>query len=219
MWPGARGRRVVPANQGLPSLHGGQWHPDADDAEQRSADRLGGSTDRAHSSPMMGSAPHGDQRARAARWLHGCIRTTSCPALRGAGHDRLRALDQRGRPDPRGSRRLATRQRRTPVRTGGRGGARPVVLIAGGGLAALETLLALRAVAADQLDISLLAPGWTFTDRSATIRQPFEAPCARTLRLADAATSIAAGTSPTNGSTPCWDTCGSIGPRSIATSR
>jgi hypothetical protein len=66
------------------------------------------------------------------------------------------------------------------------------VLIAGGGLAALETLLALRAVAADQLDISLLAPGWTFTDRSATIRQPFEAPCARTLRLADVASDLGA---------------------------
>jgi sulfide:quinone oxidoreductase len=83
-------------------------------------------------------------------------------------------------------------RRRTPVRSGGRGAARPLVLIAGAGLAALETLLALRALAADQLDISLLAPGWRFTDRSAAISQPFEAPCVRTLRLADVARDLGA---------------------------
>jgi sulfide:quinone oxidoreductase len=83
-------------------------------------------------------------------------------------------------------------RRRTPGRSGGRGAARPLVLIAGAGLAALETLLALRALAADQLDISLLAPGWTFTDRAAAIRQPFEAPCVRTLRLADVASDLGA---------------------------
>jgi sulfide:quinone oxidoreductase len=85
-----------------------------------------------------------------------------------------------------------TDRRRTPVRSGDRGATRPLVLIAGAGLAALETLLALRALAADQLDISLLAPGWTFTDRAAAIRRPFEAPCVRTLRLADVASDLGA---------------------------
>ena len=35
---------------------------------------------------------------------------------------------------------------------------RPHVLIAGGGVAGLETLLALRALAADRVDITILAP-------------------------------------------------------------
>jgi len=35
---------------------------------------------------------------------------------------------------------------------------RPCVLIAGGGVAGLETLLALRALAGDRVDITILAP-------------------------------------------------------------
>src|SRR4051794_25076628 len=45
-------------------------------------------------------------------------------------------------------------RRGTPVRPVSRGAARPRVLIAGAGVAGLETLLALRALAGDQLDIS-----------------------------------------------------------------
>jgi sulfide:quinone oxidoreductase len=40
----------------------------------------------------------------------------------------------------------------------GRNGAKPRVLIAGGGVAAIEALLALRDLAGDHVDIELLAP-------------------------------------------------------------
>jgi sulfide:quinone oxidoreductase len=79
-----------------------------------------------------------------------------------------------------------------PVRSRGRAPARPLVLIAGAGVAGLETLLALRALAAERLDISLLAPEWTFLDRSMATRQPFGASCARVLRLADVTRDIGA---------------------------
>lgn len=39
----------------------------------------------------------------------------------------------------------------------------PSVLILGGGVAALETLIALRDLAADRMTITLVAPGTNFT--------------------------------------------------------
>ena len=51
---------------------------------------------------------------------------------------------------------------------------RPRVLIAGGGVAGLETLLALRALAADRVDITILAPELKFVNRSMAVDQPFK---------------------------------------------
>ncbi len=47
------------------------------------------------------------------------------------------------------------------------------VLIAGGGVAALEAALALRALAADRVTIELLAPGTQFPLRPSSVRSPF----------------------------------------------
>ena len=43
---------------------------------------------------------------------------------------------------------------------------RPHVLIAGGGVAGLEALLALRALAADRVDVGILAPELKFVNRA-----------------------------------------------------
>src|SRR5262245_52752521 len=47
------------------------------------------------------------------------------------------------------------------------------VLIAGGGVAALEAALALRALAADRVRVELLAPGTQFSHRPSSVRSPF----------------------------------------------
>ncbi len=47
------------------------------------------------------------------------------------------------------------------------------VIIAGGGVAALEALLALADVAGDHTDVSVLAPGEEFVYRPMTVREPF----------------------------------------------
>jgi sulfide:quinone oxidoreductase len=47
------------------------------------------------------------------------------------------------------------------------------VLIAGGGVAGLETLIALRALAGGRVDIALVAPERTFVNRSMSVEQPF----------------------------------------------
>ena len=49
------------------------------------------------------------------------------------------------------------------------------VLIAGGGVAALEAALALRALAGERVAVELLAPGPDFVNRPATVRNPFAA--------------------------------------------
>ena len=61
--------------------------------------------------------------------------------------------------------------------------ARARVLIAGGGVAGLETLLALRALAPDRVDITLLAPELKFVNRSMAVDQPFKVQRVRGLRL------------------------------------
>jgi sulfide:quinone oxidoreductase len=66
------------------------------------------------------------------------------------------------------------------------------VLIAGGGVAGLETLLALRALAPDRLDITLLAPDLKFVNRSMSAQQPFKVQRARGLRLEDTAAELGA---------------------------
>jgi sulfide:quinone oxidoreductase len=66
------------------------------------------------------------------------------------------------------------------------------VLIAGGGVAGLETLLALRAVAADRVDVTLLAPELKFVNRSMAVDQPFKVQRGRGLRLEDSAAELGA---------------------------
>ncbi len=47
------------------------------------------------------------------------------------------------------------------------------VLIAGGGVAALETALALKDLAADRVQMTLIAPNEEFVYRPMTVREPF----------------------------------------------
>jgi sulfide:quinone oxidoreductase len=67
---------------------------------------------------------------------------------------------------------------------------RPQVLIAGGGVAGLETLLALRAMATDRVDITILAPELKFVNRSMAVDQPFKAHRVRGIRLQDTAAEL-----------------------------
>jgi sulfide:quinone oxidoreductase len=69
---------------------------------------------------------------------------------------------------------------------------RPRVLIAGGGVAGLETLLALRALAGDRVDITILAPELKFVNRSMAVDQPFRRPRARGVRLEETAADLGA---------------------------
>jgi sulfide:quinone oxidoreductase len=78
----------------------------------------------------------------------------------------------------------------TAVSAPSRPAARPRVLIAGGGVAGLETLLALRALAADRVDVTLLAPELKFVNRSMAVDQPFKPQRVRGLRLADTAAEL-----------------------------
>jgi sulfide:quinone oxidoreductase len=87
--------------------------------------------------------------------------------------------------------------RDVPVRAVGPRALRPRVLIVGAGVAGLETLLALRALAADRVDVTLLAPELKFVNRSMSAGRPFEAPRVRGLRLADIAGDLGAGWLPT----------------------
>jgi sulfide:quinone oxidoreductase len=58
------------------------------------------------------------------------------------------------------------------------------VAIAGGGVAALETLLALRALAPELLEITMIAPNAEFVYRPMTVREPFAYPEAHRYALA-----------------------------------
>lgn len=65
--------------------------------------------------------------------------------------------------------------------------ARPHVLIAGGGVAGLETLLALRAAAGERVDISLIAPETKFFNRSMAVDQPSRIRSGNGLKLREVA--------------------------------
>jgi sulfide:quinone oxidoreductase len=69
---------------------------------------------------------------------------------------------------------------------------RPHVLIAGGGVAGLEALLALRALAADLVEVSILAPELKFVNRAMSAQQPFKVQRGRGFRLEDAAAELGA---------------------------
>ena len=66
------------------------------------------------------------------------------------------------------------------------------MLIAGGGVAGLETLLALRAIAPDRVDITLLAPELKFVNLSMSVEQPFKVQRGRGLRLENTAAELGA---------------------------
>jgi sulfide:quinone oxidoreductase len=70
--------------------------------------------------------------------------------------------------------------------------ARVRVLIAGGGVAGLETLLALRSLAGDRVDVTILAPELKFVNRSMSVEQPFKVQRGRGLRLEDTAAELGA---------------------------
>ena len=61
------------------------------------------------------------------------------------------------------------------------------VVIAGGGVAALETLMALRDLAGDRVAITLIAPETTFSYRPMKVVEPFQLGHAREYQLADIA--------------------------------
>jgi sulfide:quinone oxidoreductase len=62
---------------------------------------------------------------------------------------------------------------------------RPRVLIAGGGVAGLETLLGLRTLAGDRVDITLVTPELRFVNRSMAVDQPFRPQRPRGMRMQD----------------------------------
>ena len=66
------------------------------------------------------------------------------------------------------------------------------VLIAGGGVAGLETALALRALAADHVDVTIVAPELRFINRSMAVDQPFRRQRVRGIRLEDVAAELGA---------------------------
>ena len=66
------------------------------------------------------------------------------------------------------------------------------VVIAGGGVAALEAALALRDLAGDRVALQLIAPNGEFRYRPMTVREPFAYGPARSYRLHDIATDIGA---------------------------
>src|SRR5512145_2544410 len=61
--------------------------------------------------------------------------------------------------------------------------ARARVVIAGAGVAGLETLLALRALAGDRVDITLVTPELRFVNRSTAVDQPFGTQRPRGIRM------------------------------------
>jgi sulfide:quinone oxidoreductase len=64
------------------------------------------------------------------------------------------------------------------------------VVIAGGGVAALEAALALRDLAGERVRTTMLAPDPTFAYRPARVKEPFGYAAARTYSLADIASDI-----------------------------
>jgi len=63
---------------------------------------------------------------------------------------------------------------------------RPRVVIAGGGVAGLETLLALHALAKDRVDITIVEPELKFVNRSMAVLQPFKGHRVHGVRMQDA---------------------------------
>jgi sulfide:quinone oxidoreductase len=75
----------------------------------------------------------------------------------------------------------------TAQASGGRHPRPSRVLIAGAGVAGLEALLALHALAADRVDITILAPETKFVNRPMSVDAPFKPKRVRGLKLAEVA--------------------------------
>src|SRR3954452_2511676 len=57
------------------------------------------------------------------------------------------------------------------------------VLIVGGGVAGLEALAAIRALAGDRVDVTVLSPELKFVNRSMCVEQPFKPQRVRGIKL------------------------------------
>jgi sulfide:quinone oxidoreductase len=66
------------------------------------------------------------------------------------------------------------------------------VVIAGGGVSGLEALLALRAIAGDRVNLTLVAPNDSFIDRPMTVAEPFGLGSAAQLSLPEVAAEVGA---------------------------
>jgi sulfide:quinone oxidoreductase len=95
---------------------------------------------------------------------------------------RTTAPDETGSAKPRGNPDPPSLSRR----------ARPRVVIAGGGVAGLETLLALRSLARDRVDITLVEPELKFVNRSMAVMHPFRGRRVRGVRMEDIAAEFGA---------------------------
>jgi sulfide:quinone oxidoreductase len=69
---------------------------------------------------------------------------------------------------------------------------RPRIVIAGGGVAGLETLLALHALTGDRLDITLIEPERKFLNRSMAVLQPFKSHRVRGIKMEDITAEVGA---------------------------
>jgi sulfide:quinone oxidoreductase len=107
-----------------------------------------------------------------------------------AGVDAPEAVGQQGQAARGAESSSSTTPAAVPIARPPEDPARSRVLIAGGGVAGLETLLALRALAADRVDITILAPELRFVNRSMAVDQPFKPKRSRGLRLEDTAAEL-----------------------------
>src|SRR5215218_1843939 len=97
------------------------------------------------------------------------------------------AVRQRGRAAGPGGEGGSTADTAVPMTASAQNRARPRVVIAGAGVAGLETLMALRALAGDRVDITIVAPELKFFNRSMSVEEPFTPQRGRGIRLADVA--------------------------------
>src|SRR5215211_1091508 len=102
------------------------------------------------------------------------------------------AVRQRGRAAGPGGEGGSTADTAVPMTASAQNRARPRVLIAGAGVAGLETLMALRALAADRVEITIVAPELKFINRGMSVQQPFKPQRRRGLRLEDIAAELGA---------------------------
>jgi sulfide:quinone oxidoreductase len=128
-----------------------------------------------------GMSPH-DRRATE-RWLNEGGRVAPDDVLeRERRDDRAAARDETG---PAKTRRVTKSAPHSRC-------ARPRVVIAGGGVAGLETLLALHALAEDRVDITLVEPELKFINRSMAVMQPFAGHRVRGVKMEDIAAEVGA---------------------------
>jgi sulfide:quinone oxidoreductase len=136
-------------------------------------------------------SPH-DRRA-IERWLNEGGRAAPDDVLERemAAVDVRRAMTTRDRAVARDETQTATVRRVSKSPPHSRS-ARPRVVIAGGGVAGLETLLALHALAGHRVDITLVEPELKFINRSMAVMQPFKGHRMRGVKMEDIAAEFGA---------------------------